>query len=294
MAGESAHTTQSTIHVSGDGQGETDTYAFQPASATREETTRLDDLNAAFKQLFGGNLSFAPLEELQPTAILEIGSGSGAWTIQAAEAFPQARVVAVDQNPIPPRALPPNVEYHKLDITQTFPFEDETFDIVHARLVLMHVPGADDVLRRAVQLLKPGGWIIVEDPDDGNMVDGGEPLGPGMGAFVGGWLKLLRSRGAEPCFGRYLGSELRSSDSLAEVHVRKITIPISGKSDDEEENKLGLAWKVNMLRVARDLPTRFAEQGITAEVAMQHLEELEDPARSITTDMYLSWSRKRL
>ena len=35
--------------------------------------------------------------------------------------------------------LPSNVEFHKLDITQGFPFEDETFDIVHARLVLMHV-----------------------------------------------------------------------------------------------------------------------------------------------------------
>lgn len=35
--------------------------------------------------------------------------------------------------------LPSNVEFHKLDITQALPFEDETFDIVHARLVLMHV-----------------------------------------------------------------------------------------------------------------------------------------------------------
>lgn len=49
-----------------------------------------------------------------------------------------------------------------------------------------------------------------------------------------------------------------------------------------------------MLRVARDLPGRFAEQGITEEVARKHLEELEDPDRDITTDMYFSWSRKRI
>ncbi|KAM5543811.1 hypothetical protein V8D89_002428 [Ganoderma adspersum] len=289
MAGSPQHT-QKTAN----GQTERRTYAFQPANATTEETTRLDDLNIAIKQFFSGKLSFAPLEDLQPTAILEIGSGSGAWTIQAAKAFPRARVVAIDQNPIPPRPLPSNVEFHKLDITETFPFEDEAFDIVHARLVLMHVPGAEDVLRRAVRLLKPGGWIIVEDPDDSNMVDGGKPLGPGMGAFVGGWLELLRSRAATPTFGRYLEGILKSIDSLDEVHVRKIKIPISGKSDDEEENKLGLAWKVNMVRVAQDLPTRFAEQGITPEVAEQHLDELQDPSRSITTDMYFSWSRKRL
>lgn len=34
---------------------------------------RLDDLNLAIKQFFSGKLSFAPLEDLQPTAILEIG-----------------------------------------------------------------------------------------------------------------------------------------------------------------------------------------------------------------------------
>lgn len=143
------------------------------------------------------------------------------------------------------------------------------------------------------------------------MVDGGRPLGPGMGAFVECWLELLRSRGAEPCFGKYLENELRSADALDEVHVRKVTIPISGKGDgtsipmsmrlprlnlhvlDAEENKLGLAWKVNMVRVARDLPTRFSEQGITVEVAKQHVEELEDPERNITTDMYFSWASKR-
>ena len=95
---------------------------------------------------------------------------------------------------------------------------------------MSQVPEPEDVLRRAVQLVKPGGWIIVEDPDDGNMVDEGKPLGPGMSAFVGCWLDLLRSRGAEPCFGRYLESVLGSIGSLDEVHVRKVTIPISGKS----------------------------------------------------------------
>ena len=64
-------------------------------------------------------------------------------------------------------------------------------------------------------------------------------------------------------------------------------------ASDPEENKLGLAWKVNMLRVARDLPTRFADQGITMEVAEKYLAELADSERSITTDMYFSWSRKR-
>ena len=98
-------------------------------------------------------------------------------TIQAAKAFPQAQVVAIDQNPIPPRcvlsckncttgpliighpsALPSNVEFRKLDITKAFPFADETFDIVHARLVLMHVSPRVPVLLTIYSQHNIGPW----------------------------------------------------------------------------------------------------------------------------------------
>ncbi|KAI0942642.1 hypothetical protein AcW1_003216 [Taiwanofungus camphoratus] len=274
--------------------GEAKTYAFQPAYKVPEETARLDELHAGITEYFGNRLSLAPLETISPVKILELGAGSGAWAIQAATEFPGAHVLAVDISPIPPRPLPSNLSFQQVDLTKPFALEKESFDVVHARLVMMHLPNGEDVLRRAIDLVKPGGWLLVEDPDDDNMVDGGKPLGPGMSAFVGAWLKIVRSRGAEPSLGRELERILQSSSAFSEVNVMKVTIPISGKSQDPKENKLGLTWKTNMLRVARDLPGRFAEQGITEEVARKHLEELEDPDRDITTDMYFSWSRKRI
>jgi SAM-dependent methyltransferase len=39
------------------------------------------------------------------------------------------------------------------------------FDLVHARLVLMHLPGRDAVLPALAQALRPGGWLLVEDAD---------------------------------------------------------------------------------------------------------------------------------
>ncbi len=39
------------------------------------------------------------------------------------------------------------------------------FDLVHARLVLVHVPARDEALRRMVSALRPGGWLVVEDFD---------------------------------------------------------------------------------------------------------------------------------
>ena len=35
--------------------------------------------------------------------------------------------------------IPPNLTFQKVDLTEPFPFPNESFDIVHARLVMMHV-----------------------------------------------------------------------------------------------------------------------------------------------------------
>lgn len=57
---------------------------------------------------------------------------------------------------------------------------------------------------------------------------------------------------------------------------------------------IGHAWYANMLRNGRDIPQRYAAAGVTQEVGAKFLEELQDPSRSITTDFYFTWSRKKL
>ena len=41
------------------------------------------------------------------------------------------------------------------------------YDLVHARLVLTHLPGRDRALRTMAASLRPGGWVVVEDFDVG-------------------------------------------------------------------------------------------------------------------------------
>lgn len=178
--------------------------------------------------------------------------------------------------------------------------------------MLFQVINGEDVIKRAIQLLKPGGWLIIEEPDDDKTLDRGKPLGPGMAAFMNAWLGVLRSRGAEPCIGRRLESILESTKAFSEVNVLKVTIPYGGGTggklfqvqsvavlvltmilvQDTACDVLGTAWMDNALRVAGDLPQRFADHGITMEVTKKHVEELQDPERHITTDMYFTWARK--
>ena len=51
------------------------------------------------------------------------------------------------------------------------------YDLIHARLVLSHLPQRRDVLVRLTQALRPGGWLVIED-FSGAFERGSEPADP--------------------------------------------------------------------------------------------------------------------
>jgi SAM-dependent methyltransferase len=83
----------------------------------------------------------------------------------AARVTPGGRVLATD---LETRWLfgrtDPRVEVATHDVVHDDPPEGR-FDLVHARLVLLHMPAREEALRRMVSTLRPGGWLLVEDYD---------------------------------------------------------------------------------------------------------------------------------
>jgi SAM-dependent methyltransferase len=114
---------------------------------------------------------------------LEVGAGAGSvvrWLSH--RVGPAGQVVAAD---IDPRFLgdidTPNVEVRRCDITQD-PIEPSSYDLVHARNVLTHMHDPVAVLRLLAAALKPGGWLLVEDVDNGT-VEAADPAHPFAAAF---------------------------------------------------------------------------------------------------------------
>jgi SAM-dependent methyltransferase len=100
---------------------------------------------------------------------LEVGAGSGSIARWLAERVgPSGHVVATE---IDPRFLEgltalnlPNLEVQRHDIGLG-ELPERNFDLIHARLLLIHVPQRQEALARLVVALKPGGWLVIEDVD---------------------------------------------------------------------------------------------------------------------------------
>jgi SAM-dependent methyltransferase len=97
---------------------------------------------------------------------LEVGGGGGSVANWMAECVaPTGSVLCTD---LDPRHMPaprqPNLRIERHDIVR-----DELpmahFHLIHARLVLIHIPERDAVLERLITALKPGGWLVIEDFD---------------------------------------------------------------------------------------------------------------------------------
>lgn len=97
---------------------------------------------------------------------LEVGAGAGSimqWMAAVVGQGGKVTAVDVDTSFIANIKLS-NVEVLKADI-RDFPLENASFDLVHTRYVLIHLPDFQVALSRMINLLKPGGWLVIEEPD---------------------------------------------------------------------------------------------------------------------------------
>jgi SAM-dependent methyltransferase len=143
---------------------------------------------------------------------LEVGGGNGSIASWLADRVgPTGCVLATD---IDPRFLEslnlPNLEVRCHDIA-TDPLPEAAFDLVHARLVLMHLPERETALARVISALKPGGWLVDEEYDSSSMppdpvVSPGEVLLETQVAMM----RLLDDGGVDRLYGRRLIGRLRA------------------------------------------------------------------------------------
>ncbi|WP_030435609.1 methyltransferase [Actinoplanes subtropicus] len=155
---------------------------------------------------------------------LGVGPGSRCWEVGAggpsipealaADVGPGGYVLATDIDPSWLRA-DGGYEVRRHDVTADPAPEPGTFDLVHARLVLVHLPDRARALATMVAALRPGGWLLVEDADTALQplacLDDSGPAQQRANRLRDAFRELLARRGADLRFGRTLPQVLRTA-----------------------------------------------------------------------------------
>jgi SAM-dependent methyltransferase len=94
---------------------------------------------------------------------LEVGGGGGSiGTWLAEQVGAEGRVLITD---IDPRWVRPGAAEVIVHDLRTDPLPENAFDLVHARLVLIHLPERLAALERLVSSLRPGGVLVLDEFD---------------------------------------------------------------------------------------------------------------------------------
>jgi ubiquinone/menaquinone biosynthesis C-methylase UbiE len=183
-------------------------YVF--ANSGKEAQTRFAALSTIYDRR-----TIRHLEDLEVASswhCLEIGGGGGTIATWLADRVgPTGHVLTTDLDTrFLERLKSPNLEVrrHKID---TDPLPESAFDLIHTRLVLMHVPERDAALAQIISSLKPGGWLLVEEYDSCSMPP--DPVANPNETILETHLamsRLLEDNGVNRRYGRLLSGLLRA------------------------------------------------------------------------------------
>lgn len=161
------------------------------------------------------------------------------------------------------------------------------FDLVHARLVLVHVADRAEALRRMAGALRPGGRLLLEDADPGLQPllcpDESGPEQRLANRLRSGFRALMAERGADLAYGRTLPRLLREA-GLEDVRADAY-FPITSP-----------ACAVLEAATVRHIRDRLVAAGLaTDEEVDRHLANVESGRLDLATaPMVSAWGRKPL
>ncbi|KAK4121430.1 S-adenosyl-L-methionine-dependent methyltransferase [Parathielavia appendiculata] len=122
------------------------------------ELDRIDMCHAKYYALLNKKRFLAPIGE-NPQKILDLGCGTGIWSMDIADMYPSADVLGVDIAPTQSEWVPPNCRFELDDIEQDWAWKENSFDFIFARDLILAVRNWPRLIDQVYEHLKPGGWV---------------------------------------------------------------------------------------------------------------------------------------
>ena len=220
---------------------------------------------------------------------LEVGAGTGTITAWLADRVsPHGSVVATDiDTRFLEAAAIPSVEVRQHNIT-TDNLEEDEYDLVYARMVLMHLPDADTHLAKMAGAVRPGGWLLVQDAD---LSFGESPASkpftwpPSNQRFS---VKIMRALNG-------LLSMTGASPSYAQGHPTRLIALGFSDGGAESVNRLARGEKGGTYEAAFERVAPYLVQygGMSERDVQRRLKQLGDPDITFSSaPMISAWGRR--
>ncbi|MEU9468684.1 class I SAM-dependent methyltransferase [Streptomyces avermitilis] len=259
-------------------------YAFDNTS--ERAGSRYDVLESTYDPVTFARL--AGLGVAPGMRCLEVGAGAGSVAAWLAERVgPDGSVLATDIEPRWLGELPAtgNVRVVRHDIAQE-DLPEGQFDLIHARLVLLHLPERQAALDRMVRALRPGGRLVLDEFDCGWVPVLSAPSPESADLFErthDAVMGVLTRAGADIRWGLHAYGALRVI-GLAEVG-----------SATWAEAWVGGSRGIRLHQVnIRDLDGQLTGGGLTADDLDRCLRLLDDPSFAVNSyPLITTWGRRR-
>ena len=190
---------------------------------------------------------------------LEVGAGAGSmmrWLSEKVGTSGKVTAIDVDTRFVENTSLS-NVEVIKADINRVTLTD---FDLIHARNVLVHLKDYADTLTKLLSILKPGGWLILEEPDFSaiRFISGTEKESQAVNKVNQAICQMFTNQGKDYALGIHLPALLQQLN-LQQLQVNN-DVPISSGGSD-----LATLMKLSALQLAE----KYKATGIATDRDIQ-------------------------